>query len=47
MSILEDCCIGARNAHTLIREFAVSKLDVFFSHDILVAENKSSIKCNS
>ena len=35
-----NCCIDARNAHTFIIEFAVSKLDVFFSRAILAAENK-------
>ena len=44
MSILEDCCIDARNAHTSITEFAVSKLAVFFSRAILAAENKPSLK---
>ena len=47
ISILEDCRIAARNAHTSIVEFAVSKLAVFFSRTISVAENKHSYKCNS
>ena len=38
-----NCCIDAQNAHTFIIEFAVSKLDVFFSRAISAAENKRSI----
>ena len=42
-----NCCIDARNAHTFIIEFAVSKLDVFFSRAISAAENKRSVKLNN
>ena len=42
-----NCCIDAQNAHMFIIEFAVSKLDVFFSRAILAAENKRPLKLNN
>jgi len=36
----------AEKRHTM-SEFAVSKLDVFFSRAISAAENKLSLKCNN
>ena len=46
VSTLEVVQFVRGSAH-IIRKFAQSKLDVFFSRAILAAENKPSLKCNS
>ena len=46
ISILETVAFVRGSAH-IIRKFAQSKLDVFFSRAILAAENKPSLKFDS